>query len=49
MIKQTSFPEKEIAFDLKRGKDIFGDNTFLKRLGVKKFKSVSQSLLSYKK
>ena len=44
-----SINKKEISFDLKRGKDIFGDNTFLKRLGVKKFKSVSQSLLSYKK
>ena len=48
-ILNKKFVKKEISFDLKRGKDIFGDNTFLKRLGVKKFKSVSQSLLSYKK
>ena len=48
-ILNKKFVKKEISFDLKRGKDIFGDKTFLKRLGVKKFKSVSQSLLSYKK
>ena len=48
-ILNKKFVKKEISFDLKRGKDIFGDNTFLKRLGVKNFKSANQSLLSYKK
>ena len=48
-ILNKKFVKKEISFDLKRGRDIFGDNTFLKKLGVKKFKSVNQSLLSYKK
>jgi len=48
-ILNKNFVKKKISFDLKKGKDIFGDNTFLKRLGVKKFKSVNQSLLSYKK
>jgi nucleoside-diphosphate-sugar epimerase len=48
-ILNKKFVKKEISFDLKKGKDIFGDNTFLKRLGIKKFKSVNQSLLSYKK
>ena len=41
--------KKSVFFDLKRGKDIFGDNTFLKKLGAKRFKNVNQSLLSYKK
>ena len=40
--------KKSVFFDLKRGKDIFGDNTFLKKLGAKRFKNVNQSLLSYK-
>ena len=48
-ILNKKFVKKEVFFDLKKGKDIFGDNTFLKRLGIKKFRSVNQSLLSYKK
>ena len=48
-ILNKKFVKKEVSFDLKKGKDIFGDNAFLKRLGIKKFKSVNQSLLSYKK
>tara|TARA_X000001036_G_scaffold425740_1_gene452281 strand:+ start:23 stop:856 length:834 start_codon:yes stop_codon:yes gene_type:complete len=48
-ILNKKFVKKEVSFNLKRGKDIFGDNTFLKRLGIKRFKSANQSLLSYKK
>ena len=31
-----------------RGKDIFGNNKLLKRLGINKFKSIKKTLLSYK-
>jgi len=48
-ILNKKFIKKEISFDLKKGKDIFGDNTLLKKLGIKKFKDVNQTLLSYKK
>ena len=41
--------KKEVFFNLKKGKDIFGDNTLLKKLGIKKFKNVNQILSSYKK
>ena len=44
-----SFIKSKVSYHLKRGKDIFGDNSLLKKLGMKKFKSVNQSLLSYKK
>ena len=43
------FVKKEILFDLKKGRDIFADNALLKGLGIKKFKNINQSLLSYKK
>jgi len=43
------FIKKETSFDLKKGKDMFGDNTILKKLGIKKFKNINQTLSSYKK
>ena len=49
IINKKFVKKKGVSFDLKRGKDMFGDNTFLKKLGVKRFKSVNQSLLSYRK
>ncbi len=48
-ILNNKFVKKNVLFDLKKGKDIFGDNTRLKRLGIRKFKNLSQSLLSYKR
>jgi nucleoside-diphosphate-sugar epimerase len=49
IINKKFVKKKGILFDLKRGNDIFGDNTFLKKLGLKRFKNVNQALLSYKK
>ncbi len=48
-ILNKKYVKKRISFDLKKGKDIFGNNTFLKRVGIKNFKNVTQSLLSYRK
>tara|TARA_A100001015_G_scaffold283896_1_gene349713 strand:- start:1817 stop:2650 length:834 start_codon:yes stop_codon:yes gene_type:complete len=48
-ILNKKYVKKEVLFHLKRGKDIYGDNTLLKSFGIKKFKNASQSLLSYKK
>jgi len=41
--------KRNISFDKKRGKDIFGNNSLLKKLGIKKFKNIHQILSSYKK
>ena len=41
--------KKKLTFGKKRGKDLFGDNNLLKKIGIKKFKSIYQTLLSYKK
>ncbi len=48
-ILNKKYVKKNISFDLKKGKDIFGDNTYLKRVGIKSFKNIKQSLLSYRK
>ena len=48
-ILNKKYVNKEVLFDLKRGRDIYGDNALLKRLGIKKFKNVNQSLLSYRR
>ena len=39
---------KNLKFDMSRGKDIFGNNKLLKSLGINKFKSIKKTLLSYK-
>ena len=41
-------PNKNLKFDMSRGKDIFGNNKLLKSLGINKFKSIKKTLLSYK-
>ena len=41
--------KNKISYDKKRGHDIFGNNTLLRNIGVKKFKSAKQALLEYKK
>tara|TARA_X000001036_G_C20685920_1_gene807626 strand:- start:1902 stop:2735 length:834 start_codon:yes stop_codon:yes gene_type:complete len=41
--------KKKLLFEKKRGGDIFGNNSLLKRLGIKKFKNINQSISSYKK
>ena len=47
-ILNQKISNKELKFDMKRGSDIFGNNNLLKRLGLKKFKSIKQTLLSYR-
>ena len=48
-ILNKKYVKKEVIYDLKKGKDIYGDNALLRKLGIKKFKNITQSLLSYKK
>ena len=48
-ILNRSFIKKKIFFHKIRGRDIYGNNTMLKKLGFKKFRSIASSLLSYKK
>ena len=48
-ILNNSFLKNKISYDKKRGKDIFGNNTLLRNIGIKKFKNVKQALLEYKK
>ena len=48
-ILNNKFFKNEISYDKKRGKDIFGNNTLLRNIGIKKFKNVKQALLEYKK
>ena len=43
------FVNKKIIFSSKRGEDIFGDNKRLKKIGMKKFRSSTKTLLSYHK
>ena len=47
-IYNSSYIEK-ISYDKKRGNDIFGNNMLLRKIGFKKFKSIKQSLLEYKR
>ena len=47
-ILNQKISNKELKFDMKRGSDIFGNNNLLKKLGLKKFKSIKQTLLSYR-
>ena len=49
IILNKKYVKKEMIYDLKKGKDIYGDNALLRKLGIKKFKNITQSLLSYKK
>ena len=39
---------KKISFDINRGKDIFGNNNKLKKLGLKKFKDIQKIISSLK-
>ena len=48
-ILNKKYVKKEMIYDLKKGKDIYGDNALLRKLGIKRFKNITQSLLSYKK
>ena len=48
-ILNNKFFKNKISYDKKRGKDIFGNNTLLKKIGIKKFKNIKQALLEYKK
>ena len=48
-ILNNKFFKNKISYDKKRGHDIFGNNTLLKNIGVKKFKSIKQALLEYKR
>ena len=48
-ILNKKYVKKEMKYDLKKGKDIYGDNALLRKLGIKRFKNITQSLLSYKK
>ncbi len=48
-ILNNKFFKHKIIYDMKRGKDIFGSNTLLKKIGVKKFKSIKQAILEYKR
>ena len=48
-ILNKRFVHQNISYDKNKGKDIFGDNKLLKSVGIKKFKSIKQALLSYKK
>ena len=48
-ILNKHFLNRNIFFDTKIGEDIFGDNSILKSIGMKKFKTVTKTLLSYKK
>tara|TARA_Y200000002_G_C22577119_1_gene619187 strand:+ start:22 stop:843 length:822 start_codon:yes stop_codon:yes gene_type:complete len=48
-ILNNKFSKKKISYDNKRGKDIFGDNTLLRNIGIKKFKSIKKALLVYRK
>ena len=47
-ILNKKISNKNLKFDMMRGKDIFGNNKLLKRLGINKFKSIKKTLLSYK-
>jgi len=48
-ILNNKFFKKKISYDKKRGNDIFGNNMLLRKIGFKKFKSIKQSLLEYKR
>ena len=48
-ILNKKYVKKEMIYDLKKGKDIYGDNALLRKLGIRRFKNITQSLLSYKK
>jgi len=41
--------KKKVVFDLKKGEDLVGDNSQLRSLGKKKFKSINQIVKSFKK
>jgi nucleoside-diphosphate-sugar epimerase len=41
--------KKKLSFGKKRGKDLFGDNSLLKKIGIKKFKDIYQTISIYKK
>ena len=48
-ILNKKYVKKETIYDYKKGKDIYGNNALLRKLGIKRFKNIRQSLLSYKK
>ena len=48
-ILNDKFVKKKVLFDLKKGSDIYGDNSLLKKIGIKKFKNIYQILSAYKK
>jgi nucleoside-diphosphate-sugar epimerase len=48
-ILNKKFVNKKTIFDREKGNDIFGDNSLLKSLGIKKFKNIDSILSSYKK
>lgn len=48
-ILNDKFVKKEVLFDLKKGSDIYGDNSLLKKIGIKKFKNINQILSAYEK
>ena len=41
--------KKELSYEKKRGKDLFGNNKLLKSLGKNKFKNIIEIIKSYKK
>ena len=48
-ILNNKFFKHKISYDKKRGNDIFGCNILLRSIGIKKFKSIKQAILEYKK
>ena len=49
IINKLYVKKKDLFFEEKRGRDLIGDNSLLKKIGIKKFKNIKLILKSYKK
>ena len=49
IINKLYVKKKDLFFEEKKGRDLIGDNSLLKKIGIKKFKNIKLILKSYKK
>ena len=47
-INKFFIKKKNLKFDKEKGKDLFGDNIFLKKLGMTKFKNIDQTIKAFR-
>ena len=47
-INKFFIKKKNLKFDKEKGKDLFGNNNYLKKLGMTKFKNIDQIIKAFK-